>query len=382
MSPSSEINTPSQSSGKIGVMLVDDSAVVRGLISRILSTETDIEIVGTCSNGEQAIRSIARYKPDIVLLDIEMPLMDGITALPRLLETYPEAKIVMCSTLTERNAKITMEAFRLGATECIAKPKTSDEVNKGVSFQEQLIKVIRTLGKAASAKKPAAPSKTGPGENPAAQSAQKPQFTKALKSFELKKPAPGILYKTDVLAIGSSTGGPQALFKVISHLKTVKVPIIITQHMPATFTRILAQHITQHTGVTAHEGENGMVLEAGKAYVAPGEKHMTFKRTNEHVEIVLNDGPPENFCKPSVDPMLRSAIDIWGKNILCVILTGMGNDGLKGGQILAEKNGRVIAQDEQSSVVWGMPGAVAMAGICSNVLPLDEIGPWISKELA
>jgi two-component system chemotaxis response regulator CheB len=187
------------------------------------------------------------------------------------------------------------------------------------------------------------------------------------------------MFKPNLLAIGSSTGGPQALFAAIGHFKNFHVPIVVTQHMPATFTKILAQHIAMHTGVQTFEGENGMKVEPGTVYVAPGGYHMMFERSGTHNLIRLNDGPQENFCRPSVDPMLRSAIDVWGPKFLAVILTGMGQDGLAGCRKLVELGGRVIAQDQETSVVWGMPGAVATAGICTDVLPLPDIGPAVKK---
>ena len=183
-----------------------------------------------------------------------------------------------------------------------------------------------------------------------------------------------------VIAVGSSTGGPQALFEVIKSFKDFDIPIVITQHMPATFTKILSEHIQQQTGVPSHEGEEDMLIENGNVYVAPGGFHMHLvKKEDNTVRIHLDDGPAENFCKPSVDPMFRTAIDIYGNKTLGVILTGMGNDGLGGGKVLTEQGGRLIAQDEETSVVWGMPGAVAQAGLCSEVLPLDQIGPWVKK---
>ena len=182
-----------------------------------------------------------------------------------------------------------------------------------------------------------------------------------------------------IVAIGSSTGGPQALFNVLKHVRGFPIPIVVTQHMPPMFTKILAEHIAQQSGVPTHEGADGMPVENGKIYIAPGGFHMTIVKESGKPVIRLDTGPAENFCKPSVDPMFRSIIEIFGPKILGVILTGMGSDGLNGGKRLVEKNGQLIAQDEATSVVWGMPGAVAKAGICAEILPLDKIGPWIRK---
>ena len=372
---------PAAKPNAIAVMLVDDSAVVRGFIGRILEADPDIKIVASVANGEQGVTSVARHHPDIVILDIEMPVMDGITALPKILAASPGVKVVMCSTLTVRNAEVTMKALSLGATECIAKPSNSSEIHGATDFKTDIVRVVKALGKRtdnAARNRPAAPSAPAlPGSGAFVGGGN--GGLKQKTSFDLRKHLPGEMFRPNLLAIGSSTGGPQALFKVIEHFKGFDVPIIITQHMPATFTKILAQHITQHTGVPAFEGENGMAVEPGKAYVAPGGFHMTFIRRDAKILIQLNDGPPENFCRPSVDPMLRSAISVWGPKFLTVILTGMGHDGLPGSKLVAEGGGRIVAQDQESSVVWGMPGAVATAGICSAVLPLPEIGPYVRQ---
>jgi two-component system chemotaxis response regulator CheB len=366
------------SSNQIHVMLVDDSAVVRGFIGRILESDPEIKIVASVSNGEQGVSSAGRHHPDIVLLDIEMPVMDGITALPKILAASPGVRVVMCSTLTVRNAEITMKALELGATDCIAKPTNSTEIHGAVDFKTEVINKVKSLGRrknAASLSRPATAAPLAAGTFAGGHNAALKQKT----PYELRRHLPGEMFRPNLLAIGSSTGGPQALFKVVSSFKNLDVPIILTQHMPATFTKILAQHITQHTGVPSFEGENGMVVEKNNLYVAPGGMHMTFARRDNRIEIVLDNGPAENFCKPSVDPMLRSAINIWGPKFLTVILTGMGHDGLPGSKLVVEGGGRVVAQDQETSVVWGMPGSVATNGLCTAVLPLQDIGPWVRQ---
>ena len=359
---------------RISVMLVDDSAVIRGALTKLLEEDSSIDIVSSVSNGEIALNALDRHRPDIIILDIEMPVMDGITALPQILKKSPTTKVIMFSTLTEKGADITLKALSLGAVECMVKPAAGD-AKPGGPFQKQLLSLLHNL--------------TGKGKEPR-MSASSAIDTKAAtdeKPSLLSPNAPIKLYngigqhtgKPDLIAIGSSTGGPQALFTVIKSFGQLDVPIVLTQHMPATFTKILANHINNHTGLPAVEGEDGMKLVPGRVHVAPGGKHMLLRRSGLNVTIELNDGPMENFCKPAVDPMFRSAVDVYGKKILGVILTGMGNDGLKGGQIMVEKGGRLIAQDQATSVVWGMPGAVAKAGICSAVLPLNDIGPWVKK---
>lgn len=382
--PPSRPDSSAADDAAIRVMLVDDSAVVRGMITKVLEADPGIRVVSSSQNGEVAVSSVTKTRPDVILLDVEMPVMDGLTALPKLLAAHPGARVVMCSSLTEKGATITLQAMRLGAVECIAKP-TSRDTGVGSTFHRQLLDIVKGLGiasarKASLATRPtASPASAGapalPGRTPLFVSPGQP------KTFTLRNDSMAYKGKPAIVAIGSSTGGPQALFDVTKHLKGIDVPIVITQHMPATFTRILAQHIQQQSGIQAQEGSEGMRIEAGKVYVAPGGLHMEIVEREGKPVIRLSDSPPENFCKPAVDPMFRSLVKLYGRKVLGLILTGMGSDGLKGGQALVESGGRLIAQDEASSVVWGMPGAVAMSGICSAVLPLKDIGPWIRQAL-
>ncbi len=366
---------------KIRVMQVDDSAVVRGLIAKVLETDPAIEIVGVAINGEMAVGNIKRLDPDVVLLDIEMPVMDGITALPLLLKECPDARVLMCSTLSERGADISIKAMTLGAADCILKPSSGAALMNGEDFQGELLRLIHALGEAARRKKNAASMPA-----PAATVAKAPAgFAPAgvppadAHKFSLRPGAPAV---PKIFAIGSSTGGPNALMAVLKDLKGLPVPIVITQHMPKTFTAILAKHIEQQCGIPCVEGAEGMALEAGKAYVAPGGLHMLIRGDATKPVIHLDDGAPENFCKPAVDPMLRSLIPIYGNRVLTMILTGMGSDGALGGGEIVKAGGRVIAQDEATSVVWGMPGAAAMAGICTAVLPLDGLSFWVKNAFA
>lgn len=353
------------SSAKIGVLIVDDSAVIRGGLKRLLLEDDTIEVIGSASNGEVAITSAKNLKPDVIILDIEMPVMDGIQALPNIKEASPNSKIIMFSAHTTEGGELSLKALSLGAAECLLKPKAG-EAEPGSDFQKNLIRIIRNLVP----KTKSTYGRTTSGQS----SSQKTTFT-------LRNSITDFTGKPDLLAIGSSTGGPKALFEALKPLKGIDIPIILTQHMPATFTKVLAEHIETQTGIPTREGEEGMVLKPGHVYVAPGGFHMLLKRTGIDVSIVLNDGPQECFCKPSVNPMLRSAIEIYNRKILCTILTGMGNDGLESCTSLVEKGGRVIAQDEATSTVWGMPGAVATAGICSHVLPLQEIGSKLRTEI-
>lgn len=368
--------TPSAASApkQIHIMLVDDSVVLRGALSRIIESDPVIKIVSSVSNGELAVTAAANKKPHIVVLDIEMPVMDGLTALPKILEVSPHSKVIMFSSLTEKGAATSLKAFSLGAVECIVKPSSGQNVAQGSDFQKNMLALFKNLVpeelRVPAQHAAEAPVKHAPAALPQAQSSS---------SFTLNTNPLAYKGKPAIVAIGSSTGGPNALFDVLPYFKNFDVPIIITQHMPATFTKILADHIQQKTGIETFEGAEGMAVEKGKIYVAPGGFHMKIVRHETGLKIQIDNGPPENFCKPSVDPMFRSAIDIFGNKVLGLILTGMGNDGIGGGKLLIEKGGRMIAQDEATSVVWGMPGAVAKAGLCSAVLPLNDIGPWMKK---
>ena len=375
-------------SDKITVMLVDDSSVIRGALTRIIQTDSNIEIVASVANGQHAITQAKNKKPDIMLLDIEMPVMDGLTALPQIIENSPNTKVIMCSGLTAKGADTTMKAMTLGAIECIVKPSSAQDTGINSEFHKNLISLINILGSKHNeyddeeqdlrqgslnkdnTQEPKSAAPSPPSKQPEKVGSQEIELRSGIGTFG---------GRPKILAIGSSTGGPKALFSVLKSVGVINIPIVITQHMPPTFTKILAGHITENTSIPAHEGSDGMHVEAGNVYVAPGGKHMIFEEKDTGLFIKLDDGPAENFCKPAVDPMLRSLIHIYGEKVLCVILTGMGSDGLPEARNLAKKGGRIIAQDKETSVVWGMPGAVATAGLCNAVLPLDEIGPSIKS---
>ena len=358
---------------QIHVLLVDDSAVIRTAMKSLIEEDPAITVIATAKNGEEAIEEARIHKPHIIMLDVEMPVMDGITALPKILEVSAKSKILMFSALTEKGASVTMNALSLGAIECVVKP-AAGEARSGTAFHKALLIKLNAI----------VPERHRIGAKPSASVApsSKIKVAKPVHSptgqFTLRNDPKDFKGKPDIIAIGSSTGGPQALFNVTSHLTGLNIPIVITQHMPATFTKILAQHIQENSEIECHEAEDGMQLEAGKAYVAPGGQHMVFERTPIGPNVIrLDDGPAENFCKPAVDPMFRSALEVYGNKMLAVILTGMGQDGLEAGKLIKNEGVRLIAQDEATSVVWGMPGNVAKEGLCSAVLPLDDIGPWI-----
>jgi len=349
----------------IRVMVVDDSAVIRGFLTRFIESDPNIKVIKTSPNGQLALRELDNNSFDVIVLDIEMPVMDGLTALPLILKADPNVQVIIASTLTKENANITLKAFKIGAAECLAKP-TSHELAGSNIFRDSLVEKIKALGEVARKKRSImgiAPKKSSVGT--ARISAPIPFIE---KKFDLRRE---MLRRPRIVAIGSSTGGPQALMTFFKDIPDgITQPIFVTQHMPPTFTAILAEHISKQSGLDCAEGKEGEVVKNGKIYLAPGDYHMTVKKKGIDVVISLNQEPQESFCRPAVDPMLRSLIEVYGKDILALIFTGMGADGLKGCQQLVEKGGTILAQDEATSVVWGMPGAVAMDGICTKVLPL------------
>ncbi len=363
--------TPALPDDVVRVMVVDDSAVIRGFLSRYIDAGGDLKVVASAPNGQMALSTIERQQIDVVVLDIEMPVMDGITALPLILKQDPDVAVVMASTLTKENAAITLRCMQMGAIECLAKP-TSSEMSGSTQFQDALVAKVRAIGRSVQRKR--AQKGTQQRTATTAVPAARPVPAEPASRKIVLRPAPAVARVPEVLAIGSSTGGPQALTQFFTELKTpIKQPVFVTQHMPPTFTAILAENIARHSGLTCREAVDGESVQDSTIYVAPGNYHMTVQRAGGGLVIALNQEPPENFCRPSVDPMLRSLVDIYGPKILTVIFTGMGADGLKGCQKVVEAGGTVYAQDEATSVVWGMPGAVATAGICTQVLPLGSM---------
>lgn len=369
------------------VMLVDDSAVIRGLFTRFLEADPDVKIVASVGDGQRAIDTLKNNDVEIIVLDIEMPRMDGITALPELLKVDPNVQIVMASTLTARNAEISLRALSLGARDYLTKPSSTSEMTGAADFPSDLLSKVKAFGaqrrrKAGTSAPLASTARAASMNAPrAARSSAKPSeaarsTSTARSDYTLRKPSGR---RADVIGIGSSTGGPQALFRVLADLtKTIKQPILVTQHMPPTFTTILAEHITKSSGWVCSEAKSGDVVTPGRIYLAPGGYHMTVKTDGVEKVIALTQDPPENFCRPAVDPMMRSLVKAYGR-VLAVILTGMGHDGREGCRTVVEAGGDVVAQDEHTSVVWGMPGAVAQAGLCCEVLPVSEIGASVSR---
>ena len=364
-----------QAQEPIEVMLVDDSAVIRGLLSRTLEKDPQIAVVASVANGKMAVDSLKRRPVDVIVLDIEMPIMDGLEALPKLLATQPGVQIIMASTLTRRNADISLRAMRMGASDYIPKPTANSEIHSSDVFGRELTDKVKALGAIAQRNSPA---RSRPAAVPrAARTSNRPAALQPAKEIALRPL--NNLFSPEIIAIGSSTGGPQALAKVLGGLPAMRQPILITQHMPATFTSLLAEHLDKVTPMTCREAGDGDLLLGGEVLVAPGGHHMTVAEEGGERVIRLKDTPPENYCRPSVDPMLRSIVRLFGSRVLVVILTGMGADGCKGAELVVKSGGAVVAQDEASSVVWGMPGAVAMQGLCSAVAPLGDMSNVVRK---
>ena len=355
------------------VMVVDDSAVIRGLLTRFLEADPEISVVASVSNGQMALDKLGRTDVEIVVLDIEMPVMDGMTALPLILKKKPGIQVLMASTLTRKNAEVSLRALSLGAADYVPKPSSTSEIHSADAFKNELTAKVKALAEAGRSGRGRAPRPATAGlVAPARKSLSSPPGPISLCRQPIQRP--------DLIAIGSSTGGPQALFKVLGDLGgSVPQPILVTQHMPPTFTSLLAGHISKVSNAPCSEAKDGESIRPGQIYLAPGDYHMIAERGKSGNVLRLTQTERENYCRPAVDPMLRSLIPLYRSRLLVIILTGMGSDGCKGAQAVATAGGSVIAQDEETSIVWGMPGAVTTAGVCSAVLPLSDIAPYVRK---
>ncbi len=340
------------------VMIVDDSAVIRGMIGRWLTEAGGFDIVATASNGRMAVDCAQRTKPDITLLDLEMPEVDGLAALPLIMKAHPASKVIVISTLTQRNAEISLKCLSLGAVDYLAKPESARAAGAAANFRRDLIEKLRALSE--------------PKVRPAR------PYARPVPVLPPRAPAigrPGAT-KPQCLLIGSSTGGPRAVERVLLDMKPAlsSIPVLIVQHMPAMFTAVFAEHLQSLLSVPAREARDGEPVVPGTILVAPGGRHMGVSSSGSRATIRLNDGPPENFCRPAVDVLFREAAAVYGASALAVVLTGMGSDGTQGARFLTKAGATVIAQDEATSIVWGMPGSVVKAGLAQEVLPLESIG--------
>jgi two-component system chemotaxis response regulator CheB len=349
---------------RIRVLIVDDSVVVRRIVKDGLSTEPSIEICGVAANGKIALSMIDQCVPDLVTLDIEMPEMDGLAVLRELRTKRPELPVIMFSTLTQRGAVATLDALALGARDYVAKPANVGSVTSSIeTIRTELIPKIKALCGVS-------PS-TPPVIRPTAPVAVTPSIA----------PLP-VFRPIDIVAIGTSTGGPNALAQVLPQLPAdLPAAVVVVQHMPPTFTRFLAERLNGTCRMPVAEAVSNQVLKPGNILIAPGDFHVCVERIAASVHLRTIRTPPENSCRPSVDVLFRSVASVFGCRSLAVVMTGMGQDGLRGAESLHETGATILAQDEASSVVWGMPGFVAQAGLAAKVLPLPEIAMEIVRRV-
>jgi two-component system chemotaxis response regulator CheB len=343
----------------IRILVVDDSVVIRRLLSDTLSGDRALEVVGTANDGRIALAKISLLKPDLITLDVEMPVMDGLEALAAIRKLYPKLPVIMFSTLTERGAAATVDALSLGASDYATKPNTGSPTVAVERIRIELIPKIKALCGIA-------PLKLLP----------LPAARPALKVRLRSNP------RIEIVAIGTSTGGPNALAEVLPRIPNdFPVLIVVVQHMPPIFTRLLAERLASHSAIPVEEGRAGAILSPGHAWIAPGNFHMKVKRAGMDWRLNLNQGPKENSCRPAVDVLFRSVAAAYGANVLGVVMTGMGSDGVLGAQDIRDAGGDVIIQDEASSVVWGMPGLVHGSGLSDAAYPLDRLAAEITRRV-
>lgn len=353
---------------KIRVLIVDDAIVIRRIMTDILTSDPDIEVAGIAANGRIGLSKISQVNPDLITLDIEMPEMNGLETLVEIRKLYPDLPVIMFSSLTEEGGQATLEALSLGATDFVTKPANVGSTTVAMQrIREELIPKIKTFcGKAVGLKPPYY-------STPAAK-APTPIVTRPIPE--------GKPQRVDILAIGVSTGGPNALAELMPVFpKDFPIPIVIVQHMPPFFTKHLADRLNSKSNIKIQECVAGAQLNPGEAWIAAGNYHMVLVDNTRMVTLETNQAPPENSCRPAVDVLFRSVAKVYGARTLAVILTGMGQDGLIGCEHIRDAGGRILAQDEKSSVVWGMPGYVARSGLADKVLPLSEIGPEILRRV-
>lgn len=345
----------------IRILVVDDAVVARRVISEILIEEDGLEVVGTAPNGRIALTKIERMKPDLVTLDIDMPELDGMETLSRIRSDFPGVDVIMVSNLTQRGARVTVDALFLGAADYVTKAtRTVSPEAARAHLREQLIPKIRALflGRMGG---------TAPPRN---------------AQYPAQSGVAGRAAKVGIVAIGASTGGPNALAEVLGKIpKGFLAPVVIVQHMPKNFTAFLAERLNTRSSLTVREAQDGDILTPGNAWIAPGDLHIKLRRNGGRFQIATDDGPLVNSCRPSVDVLFQSVATCFGSSTLAVVLTGMGQDGLNGCRAIAAAGGRIVVQDQDTSVVWGMPGNVANDGLAETVLPCPKIGAEIVRRV-
>jgi two-component system chemotaxis response regulator CheB len=345
----------------VQVMIVDDSVVIRRSVSSIFAKDPDIQVIGTAANGKIAVEQIALLKPEVIVLDLEMPELDGFGVLRFLRKEFPLIKSVVFSTLTHRGASQTIEALSLGASDYSSKPTsmaTGADDSTLAKVSEELIKKVKQFRPPGD-----------PGAVPVRQKIDRPVDKPLSLALSARKGQP-----LRVVAIGISTGGPEALLKMLPGIaKTFPVPILIVQHMPPLFTKILSDRLASSCQIKVVEAAEGMKVQDGTAYIAPGNFHMEVHQVKNELVISLNQNPHENSCRPSADVLFRSVAKVYGGEAMGVIMTGMGQDGFKGLREMKDKGAVVLAQDEASSVVWGMPSYVVRDGMADQVVSLTQM---------
>ena len=359
---------------KIRILIVDDSVVVRRMLTNVLSDDPTMEVVGAAANGRIALAKIPQVNPDLIVLDVEMPDMDGLETLAAIRKTYVRLPVIMFSAVTERGAAATLEALCLGANDYATKPTQMGSKEAALqSIREQLIPKIKVFCSGIVPRgQRLVPSPT--------------RQTPLLPKLQVSGSFPGALRdrsRVEIVAIGVSTGGPNALSALLPAFPpNFPVPVVIVQHMPPVFTKRLAERLTSQSQLEVSEGYSGAILQPGQAWVAPGDYHMIVERDGTDVQLRIHQNPPENSCRPAVDVLFRSVAKIYEAGVLAVVLTGMGQDGLHGCECIREAGGQVLVQDEASSVVWGMPGMVANAGLAARILPLDQMAGEITRRVS
>lgn len=361
------------------ILIVDDSAVMRSLLRSVVSADAQLEVAGTAVDGASALESVPLVRPDLILLDVEMPVMDGLATLRELRRRWSEIPVIMCSSLTQRGARVTIEALAGGAADYVAKPSgASDRESALRQLASELIPKIRALTKRSA---PTSMSVSARGEVEQHAMTHSQSAFGAVRAFAESLTPPRISTPA-VVAIGVSTGGPAALDVLLPHFPAdFPLPVLVVQHMPELFTRILAERLNSRCRLRVCEAAQGEPVCAGTVFIARGDWHLEIvaAAADKPVTLRLHQGATENHCRPAVDVLFRSVARVYGAGVLAVVLTGMGSDGLAGSRMIRDLGGTVMAQDEASSTVWGMPGAVAGAGLAHKVLSLDSIAPEILR---
>lgn len=375
MSRTANTRESQMTSSRASVLIVDDSVVARGLFSRWINENPRLEVAGLAGDGLNAVRMAGRLQPDLIILDLDMPVMDGLTALPEIILASPDSCIVIASSLTARSARLSLQCLALGATDIQPKPETNRDLTMSLSFRHELIAKLEGL--------------IGANATAARRRKLAPQDLQSTPIAVLRpareQAQQSVCFETmpRLIVIGASTGGPRAIATVLEDMKDacLRVPVIVVQHMPAIFTASLAAQLQARLERPVREALHGELPVPGTVFIAPGGQHLRLARSDGQIRMLLDDSPPVKFCRPSVDVTFSDAASLYGASTVGVVLIGMGNDGLAGAKLLHQAGATIIAQDEATSVVWGMPGAVSREGFAQHVLPVNQIGGAINAGL-